>query len=433
MAAAAPHIDGGQSGGGDKRTWAEMLGSSMTSGLNKNVLEIVLDKDQRGSFNVSDHDCARVMRKIGLDARPGVHAEAVQICPNGRGVILITLKPEVPIANFCRQDIFEVTATGIRAIHVKPAGKREAVVTIRGLHPNTRDDVVLTYLNKFAKSVTNRVIHGVYTEGPLRGLKNGDRSYKLEIKPNENIGSYHLIDGQKVTVRYPGQQQTCARCHETAKNCKGAAIARKCETNGGLKIEFPDYIMNLWSKIGYDPCEVELAAVYDDHGDGEHVMEQAGGIFTPVKQGALSGNFAGVRIRQFPKDTDHGEITEFLVGSGLPETKKDHIIIKINGTVIIDNLEHEICEALIETLHSKNHFGRKLYCDGIIKLTPEKSKAPAVVTSPPASQPAPSSQSSPPPAEESVTKSVEQQLEPQENESTCIGNSTSFTVQHDLS
>ena len=70
----------------------------MTSGLNKNVLEIVLDKDQRGSFNVSDHDCARVMRKIGLDARPGVHAEAVQICPNGRGVILITLKPEVPVS-----------------------------------------------------------------------------------------------------------------------------------------------------------------------------------------------------------------------------------------------------------------------------------------------------------------------------------------------
>ena len=136
-------------------------------------------------------------------------------------MILITLKPEVPIANFCRQEIFEVTATGIRAIHIKPAGKREAVVTIRGLHPNTRDDAVLTYLNKFAKSVTNKVIHG-------------DRSYKVEIKPNENIGTYHLIDGQKVTVRYPGQQQTCARCHETAKKCKGDAIARKCETKNRI-------------------------------------------------------------------------------------------------------------------------------------------------------------------------------------------------------
>ena len=193
-----------------RKSWAEMLGSTLSPGWNKNVLEIVLDKDQRGAFIVNDHDCAKVMRKIGLDPRPGVHVEAVQICPNGRGVILITLKPEVAIANFCRHDVFEVTASGIRAVHIKPAGKRDAVVTIKGLHPNTRDDGVLVYLNKFAKSVTNKVVHGVYAEGPLKGLKNGDRSYKLEIKPSDNIGTYHVIDGQKVTLRYAGQQQTCA-------------------------------------------------------------------------------------------------------------------------------------------------------------------------------------------------------------------------------
>ena len=169
--------------GNDRKSWAEMLGSSLTPGLNKNVLEIVLDKDLRGAFIVSEVDCARVMRKIGLDQRPGVHVEAVQICPNGRGVILITLKPDVAVANFCRHDVLEVTASGIRAVHIKPADKRDAVVTIKGLHPNTRDDGVLIYLNKFAKSVTNRVIHGVYAEGPLKGLKNGDRSYKLEINP----------------------------------------------------------------------------------------------------------------------------------------------------------------------------------------------------------------------------------------------------------
>ena len=247
--------------GNDRKSWAEMLGSSLTPGLNKNVLEIVLDKDLRGAFIVSEVDCARVMRKIGLDQRPGVHVEAVQICPNGRGVILITLKPDVAVANFCRHDVLEVTASGIRAVHIKPAGKRDAVVTIKGLHPNTRDDGVLIYLNKFAKSVTNRVIHGVYAEGPLKALKNGDRSYKLEIKPNENIGTYHVLDGQKVTLRYPGQQQTCARCHEVAKNCKGGAMARRCETAGGVKVDLSDYIINLWNKIGYVPGDVELAAV----------------------------------------------------------------------------------------------------------------------------------------------------------------------------
>ena len=37
------------------------------------MLEIVLEKDIRGSFNVSEDDCSRVMRKLGLDPRPGVH------------------------------------------------------------------------------------------------------------------------------------------------------------------------------------------------------------------------------------------------------------------------------------------------------------------------------------------------------------------------
>ena len=381
-------VERGDTGNG-RKSWAEMLGSSLTLCLNKNVLEIVLDKDQRGAFIVSDHDCARVMRKIGLDQRPGVHVEAVQICPNGRGVILITLKPDVAVANFCRHDVLEVTASGIRAVHIKPAGKRDAVVTIKGLHPNTRDDGVLIYLNKFAKSVTNRVIHGVYAEGPLKGLKNGDRSYKLEIKPNENIGTYHVLDGQKVTLRYPGQQQTCARCHEVAKNCKGGAMARRCETAGGVKVDLSDYIINLWNKIGYVPGDVELAAVYDDHDDHDPVKEQAGGNFTPEKKVPLPDSFAGVSIRQIPKDTDAGQIMEFLVMSGLPETKKENVVIRTNGSVIINNLENQLCQVLIKSIHSKKEFGKKLYCDGIVPFTPEKPDNAAAastcsVTTPPA-------------------------------------------------
>ena len=94
---------------------------------------------------------------------------------------------------------------------------------------------------------------------------NGDRSYKVEIKPNVNIGSFHVLDGHKVTVRYPGQQQICARCHETAQNCRGGGMARRCEAAGGVKVELSEYILGLWEKIGYSPGELEVAAVYDDH------------------------------------------------------------------------------------------------------------------------------------------------------------------------
>ena len=207
---------------GNRRTqqtsWAQLLGSSLPSNWEKNVLEIILQKDGPGAFVVSDEDCARLMKKLGLDQRPGVHVEAVQICPNGRGIILITLKKEVPIENYCRYDIIEVTASGTRAVLVKPAGKREIIVTMKGIHPNTRDDCVTDYISKFGRLVSTKAVHGVYRDGPLKGLKNGDRSFKVEFTPTENMGTYHVIDGHKVTVRYPGQQQTCARCHGTPQH-----------------------------------------------------------------------------------------------------------------------------------------------------------------------------------------------------------------------
>ena len=179
-------------------TWAKMLGSTLPNRLNKNILEIVLEKDEKGAFIVSDQECMRVMRKIGLDITPGVQVEEVQICPNGRGIILITLKDGLPLGPFCRYDVFEVTSSGIRAVNVKPAGKSEVVVTVRGLHPNTRDEGVIDYLGKFGRVVTTKVVHCVFGDGPLKGFKNGDRCYKMEVKPESNIGSYHILDGNKV-------------------------------------------------------------------------------------------------------------------------------------------------------------------------------------------------------------------------------------------
>ena len=62
---------GGGDGGGGRRgpgrgSWAEMLSSTLPTSWNKNVLEVTLDKDESGAFNVSQIDCAKMMRKIGL-------------------------------------------------------------------------------------------------------------------------------------------------------------------------------------------------------------------------------------------------------------------------------------------------------------------------------------------------------------------------------
>ena len=368
---------GQDSGGGRKDgSWAQFLGSTLPTRLNKNVLEIVLDKDARGAFNVSDEECYKLMKKIGLDPLLGAQVEGVQICPNGRGVILITFKEGVQIDKFCRYDVLEVTESGIRAVNVKPAGKREVVVTVKGLHPNTRDQGVIDYLNKFGRVVTTKVVYAMYGEGPLKGLRNGDRAFKVELKPDSNIGSYHILDGNKVTLRYPGQKQTCARCHEVSTYCPGGGIARKCEAAGGIKVELGHYIVELWKKIGYSPGVLEYAAAHDEHGEDLNQVAVGSPLpatdFTPVKVVTEPDKFAGVTVKQFPRGVDSGEIMEFLVKAGLPAENKESVTIKSNGYVTISNLENHVCRILIENIHNKNHFDRRLFCNGIIPLTPEK-------------------------------------------------------------
>ena len=374
------------------RSWAERLRSTLPTSWNKNVLEVILEKDGRGSFLVNENDCARMLKKIGLDMTPGTQVEGVQICPNGRGIILITLKKEVPIDPYCGHDVFEVTSSGIRVVNIKPVGKREVVVHMRNIHPNTMDEGVVNYLNKFGKVLTNKVLYGVFKEGPLRGIRNGDRSYKMEINPNVNIGTYHVLDGQKVTVRYPGQLQTCARCHNTATTCVGKGMARRCEELGGEKVDLSDYISKLWTEIGYSPEKAELSADLNEiHEDNENLVQQEGGIFTPSK-GAAGDNdkFTGVSIKTFPKGTEETQIIELLLSSGLPVTNLNEINIKPSGMVSIMNIENMVCKTLIEKLHMETFFGRKVFCNGVVQLTPEKPLPPF----PPSSSPTAVSSSS---------------------------------------
>ena len=373
-------IGADRAGAGDRRSqqrgsWAEMLTRNLPSKLLKNVLEIVLEKDERGSFNVNHLDCVKVMRKIGIDSRPGVHVEEIQICPNGRGVILITFKKDVPLEQFCRHDVLEVTSSGIRAVNIRPTNKKEYVIHVKNIHPNTADEGVMDYLSKFGKLVTRKVIYGVYGDGPLKGFRNGDRSYKVELKPNVNLGTYHVIDGQKVTIRYPGQLQTCARCYESARTCKGRGIARRCEAELGPRVDFSDYILKLWNEIGYSPENVQLGDLNDDvdENQDDQLLHQEGGRFTPPKLPTSdTDKFTGVSIKSFSKETDKCQIIELLLASGLQAENMNDVEVKPNGTVFVKNINGSLCSILINNLHNQRHLGRKLFCNGIVPLTPEK-------------------------------------------------------------
>ena len=113
-----------------RESWASVISRSTKPSQNKNVLEVKLEKDTRGSFIVSETECARFLQKIGLDMTPETNVEGVQICPNGRGVLFITLKDNIDINRFCRYEIIDVTSSGIRASLIKPAGRHEVVATV---------------------------------------------------------------------------------------------------------------------------------------------------------------------------------------------------------------------------------------------------------------------------------------------------------------
>ena len=158
-----------------------------------------------------------------------------------------------------------------------------------------------------------------------------------------------MIHGQKITVRFPGQQQTCARCYQTPQGCKGRGVAKRCEAAGGVRVEFTDYILELWKKIGYSPDKINFSEVINLETD-----QQDGGIFTPAKTSSPNiEKFTGVSIKQFPKEIDHGEIIEFIINCGLPEGKTENITINQKGTATVQNLNNTECLILIEAIHGK--------------------------------------------------------------------------------
>ena len=110
------------------KSWASVLGSSLPKFENRNVLEVILEKDTRGSFIVSESECFNLIRRLGLDTRPGINVEGVQICPNGKGVIYITLNENVEIGKFCKYEVLEVTSSGVRAINIRPIGVGELLL-----------------------------------------------------------------------------------------------------------------------------------------------------------------------------------------------------------------------------------------------------------------------------------------------------------------
>ena len=153
--------------------------------------------------------------------------------------------------------------------------------------------------------------------------------------------------------------------------CKGRGIAKICEAEKGEKVDFVEYILDLWQKIGYSPELQELDQVKEDERESSY-QQQEGGDFTPAKVTPSSNLFTGVRVKGFPKDGDQSEILEIMLASGLPIQSIDNVSFKRNGTIIIRGLSTDTCEMMINKLHGQIFMEKKVFCNGLVALTPAK-------------------------------------------------------------
>ena len=261
---------------------------------------------------------------------------------------------------------------------IRQMDRTEVTVSIKGLNFNTPDTVVIEYLNKHGKVVTDKVIFEVATEGPFKGLKNGNRKYKVDFSKGINLGTFHILDGAKIEARYPGQRRTCGRCHETSNDCPGGGIAKTCNENGGQKVKLPEFMVKHWKNIGFAPTEFTLDEDLDTENDAE-IKDSS--KFTPQKNELTdeeTARFTGIILKNLPIALSDKDINEVFNEAGAPTTRDIQIIRPegaLKASAEINNLDSMECKKIIDYFQGKVIHGNKVFCKGSSDLhTPKKNE-----------------------------------------------------------
>ena len=347
----------------------------------KNILEVRLEKQQGASFNLSMLETENLLKRLSMTSS---QFSGVSPCPEGRPVVLITLAPGVDIARFLHRNECYVVKEGVRTTTIRQEGKKEKVVKVTGLHPNTKDQAVMKYLSAHGTvSVKDKVIHHVFPGEPgstlLAGKENGNRSYIVELKVP--MGSYHIIDGEKVSVRYGGQEWTCARCHQLKRNCPGAAVARNCTAD---RVLLSAHMLEHWQKIGYTPDTDALNEV-------DELLEvnvQVGGkkpeTFV-ITESSLTNKYSSVIVKGFKPETPIADILEILTEHGGPQEYSGDDVVRNekNGSLTVSNLKPGECLALVEKINRKRFFNRQIFVTSVVPESPIKTPPEPVVTASP--------------------------------------------------
>ena len=117
-----------------------------------------------------------------------------------------------------------------------------------GLPFNAPDSVVQEQVEMFGDKLKSTTpILETYKESHWRGQYNGDRRYTVDFSAQiQPMGTYHLLDEDRCRIIYPGNIQTCAKCHNYPKACLGNGMARDCEEQGGQRSSLSDHMRRVW-------------------------------------------------------------------------------------------------------------------------------------------------------------------------------------------
>ena len=336
---------------------------------NKNVLEVRLEKSENARFYLNHIETEGLLTKLGIDSS---HFTGVSSCPEGKGVVYITLHPSVNINRFLHKNEAYVLKEGVQTSIIRPAGKKEVSVLVSGLHPNTKDQAVIRYLAAHGKvSPSDPAIHHVYPGRPgsslLAGKLNGNRSYMVEI--TKHMGSFHIIDGEKVSIRYRGQIRTCARCHQQETQCPGKSVAKECTAP---RVLLSSHMQEHWKIVSYVPDRD--SENLEDVEEESTVNIQIGPKTEENKGPDLTPRYNSVIINGFLPGTDLGQVHDILLGHGLPPgcLVTDILRREKAGKLTISNLSSDTCVDLMDRLHGKVFLKRKIYVTAVVAASPQK-------------------------------------------------------------
>ena len=361
-------------------TYADRLKSSVKydQRLQRNILEIILEheKSEAESFiDLKEENMKQLFETLGIDIQNELEGYQIKF-----EKVFVWLKKGVNLDKFCKEEKIRVLP-GISTSYIKPAGRSDVTVTVVGLNFNTPDTFVMEYIKNFGRIVSNSVIYGKYIEGPFKGKFNGERKYQVDFSEQKlSMGTFHIIDGERVKVFYRGNKKTCARCHQAGQECPGGGSAKECEDADGPKVPLATHMKKLWDCLKFDPSNFELES---DASGNNDVPIRDSASFPPLIDKSLQDEtdpkkFTGISINNFPLSVKEDDILDFLSSLSI-EVKKCNIEInklRKNQNVTVEPLPPALVVHLHRALNfpdtKEKHFGSPLYCKPIRRLTPRK-------------------------------------------------------------